>query len=84
MYIKANFKPKCLNTIENHAFSNEHSNSSRVNRIITDTDLESLDVIFSKKVLGTIMVPKIHLCVRREPQHLHDTSACDVSTHWVT
>ena len=24
LHIKANFKPKCLNTIENHAFSNEH------------------------------------------------------------
>ena len=24
LHIKANFKRKCLNTIENHAFSNEH------------------------------------------------------------
>ena len=24
LHIKANFKPKCLDTIKNHAFSNEH------------------------------------------------------------
>ena len=24
LHVKANFKPKCLNTIENHAFANEH------------------------------------------------------------
>ena len=24
LHIKANFKRKCLNTIENHPFSNEH------------------------------------------------------------
>ena len=24
LHIKANFKLKCLNTIENHAFSNKH------------------------------------------------------------
>ena len=49
LHIKANFKPKCLNTIENHALSNQHWNSSRVDRIISDPDSESLDITFSNK-----------------------------------
>ena len=49
LHIKVNFKPKCLNTIENHALSNQHWNSSRVDRIISDPDSESLDITFSNK-----------------------------------
>ena len=30
LHIKANFKPKCLNTIENYAFSNEYHRSCQI------------------------------------------------------